>query len=103
MHSLVIEPMRQGKLFLAGDAAHVVPPTGAKGLNLAAADARVLAHALGRFYAGDTAALGRYPERCLARVWQAQRFSSWMTMLLHRHADEKPFDMRRRRAELAYL
>ena len=103
MHSLVIEPMQHGRLFLAGDAAHVVPPTGAKGLNLAVADARVLAHAIGRFYAGDAAALERYSAMCLPRAWAAQRFSWWMTTLLHRPADEPAFDTRRRMAELAYL
>ena len=104
MHSLVIEPMRSGRLFLAGDAAHIVPPTGAKGLNLAVADVRVLAEALAAFYArGDESALNGYSARCLRRIWKGQRFSWWLTTLLHKPADETSFDARRRMAELDYL
>ena len=104
MRSLVAEPMQHGNLFLAGDAAHVVPPTGAKGLNLAAADVRVLARALEKFYAwGDRAALDGYSETCLRRVWKAQRFSWWMTTLMHRSDVDTSFDRKRQLAELDYL
>jgi p-hydroxybenzoate 3-monooxygenase len=104
MHSFVAEPMRHGNLFLAGDAAHIVPPTGAKGLNLAIADVRVLARALGEFYAkGSRAALDRYSETCLQRVWKVQRFSWWMTSMLHRFEDANAFDRRRQLAELEYV
>jgi len=104
MRSFVTEPMQFGKLFLAGDAAHIVPPTGAKGLNLAVADVRVLAQALGEFYAsGKNQLLARYSETCLRRVWKVQRFSWWMTSLLHRFVDHKPFDQRRQLAELDYV
>ena len=104
MRSLVLEPMRYGNLFLAGDAAHVVPPTGAKGLNLAAADVRVLARALQRFYSvGDRAALDAYSATCLRRVWKAQRFSWWLTTLLHRSEADTSFDRNRQLAELDYL
>ena len=104
MRSLVLEPMRHGRLFLAGDAAHVVPPTGAKGLNLAAADVRVLARALSKFYADrDEGALDAYSATCLARVWKAQRFSWWLTTLLHRSATDTSFDRHRQLAELDYL
>ena len=104
MRSFVVEPMQYGRLFLAGDAAHIVPPTGAKGLNLAAADVRVLAHALSVFYtSGDQSVLNRYSEICLRRVWKAQRFSWWMTSMLHRFPHESSFDRRRQLAELDYL
>ena len=104
MRSVVCEPMRHGRLFLAGDAAHVVPPTGAKGLNLAVADVRVLARGLQSFYAsGDFAPLERYSDTCLARVWKGQRFSYWLTTLLHRADTDTSFDQRRRLAELDYL
>jgi p-hydroxybenzoate 3-monooxygenase len=104
MHSFVAEPMRFGSLFLAGDAAHIVPPTGAKGLNLAIADVRVLAHAFGDFYrAGSRAGLDAYSERCLQRVWKVQRFSWWMTSMLHRFDDANAFDRRRQLAELEYV
>ena len=104
MRSLVLEPMRHGNLFLAGDAAHVVPPTGAKGLNLAAADVRVLARAFARFYATrDGGALDEYSSTCLRRVWKAQRFSWWLTTLLHRSAADTSFDRNRQLAELDYL
>ena len=104
MRSFVAEPMQYGRLFIAGDAAHIVPPTGAKGLNLAAADVRVLAHALSVFYtSGDRSVLNRYSEICLRRVWKAQRFSRWMTSMLHRFPDESSFDRRRQLAELDYV
>ena len=104
MRSFVAEPMQFGKLFLAGDAAHIVPPTGAKGLNLAVADVRVLARALREYYAnGKTELLDRYSEICLRRVWKVQRFSWWMTSLLHRFASDNPFDQRRQIAELDYV
>jgi len=104
MRAFVAEPMRFGRLFLAGDAAHIVPPTGAKGLNLAAADVRVLSRALIDFYAtGRTDQLDAYSDRCLRRVWKAQRFSWWMTSLLHRFPEGTPFDHRLQLAELAYI
>lgn len=104
IRSFVAEPMRFGRLFLAGDAAHIVPPTGAKGLNAAAADAELLARALAAFYArGDAGLLDSYSETRLARVWRAQRFSWWMTSLLHRFPDREEFGERLRDAELAAL
>jgi p-hydroxybenzoate 3-monooxygenase len=104
MRSFVTEPMQFGRLFLAGDAAHIVPPTGAKGLNLAVADVRILARALAEYYAsGKTDLLARYSEICLRRVWKVQRFSWWMTSLLHRFRGDNPFDQRRQLAELDYL
>jgi p-hydroxybenzoate 3-monooxygenase len=96
--------MQYGKLFLAGDAAHIVPPTGAKGLNLAVADVRVLAQALGAFYkSGNAKLLEKYSEICLRRVWKVQRFSWWMTSMLHRFHDANPFDQKRQIAELDYV
>ena len=104
LRSFVVEPMRFGRLFLAGDAAHIVPPTGAKGLNLAASDIRYLSRALIRFYrTGDSDGLGGYSERCLRRVWLAERFSWWMTSILHRFPDAGEFGARIQRAELEYL
>jgi p-hydroxybenzoate 3-monooxygenase len=104
MRSFVVEPMQHGKLYLAGDAAHIVPATGAKGLNLAVADVRILARALAEFYAsGNTGLLDRYSEICLRRVWKVQRFSWWMTSILHRFATDNLFDQRRQVAELDYL
>jgi len=104
MRSFVAEPMQFGRLFLAGDAAHIVPPTGAKGMNLAIADVRVLARGLVEFYsAGSTACLERYSQICLRRIWNAQRFSWWMTSLLHQFPDANPFDRRRQIAELDYV
>ena len=104
MRSFVAAPMRHARLFLAGDAAHIVPPTGAKGLNLAAADVVVLASALTAFYrSADTSLLDRYSSVCLRRVWKAQRFSWWMTTLLHRLPDETAFDRQRQLADLDYL
>ena len=104
MRSFVAEPMRYGNLFLAGDSAHIVPPTGAKGLNLAASDVVLLAKALTSFYRnGDPVLLDRYSEICLRRVWKAQRFSWWMTSTLHRFPDAAEFDYRRQLADLDYL
>jgi len=104
MHSFVVEPMQYGKLFLAGDAAHIVPPTGAKGLNLAVADVRVLARAITEFYrSGRKDLLDRYSEICLDRVWKVQRFSWWMTSMLHRFEGDNAFDQRWQLAELEYL
>jgi len=104
MRSFVAEPMRFGRLFLAGDAAHIVPPTGAKGMNLAIADVQVLAQGLEGFYnKGLTEGLDTYSSACLNRVWKVQRFSWWMTSLLHRFDDETPFDHRRQLAELEYI
>jgi p-hydroxybenzoate 3-monooxygenase len=104
MRSLVAEPMRYGRLFLAGDAAHVVPPTGAKGLNLAMADVWRLANALADYYErGDSSALDAYSERGLRRTWRAQRFSWWMTSMLHRSDSGNLFDHKRQLAELEYL
>ena len=104
MRSFVAEPMQYGKLFLAGDSAHIVPPTGAKGLNLAAADVRVLARAIAEYYAtGKTQLLDHYSETCLRRVWKVQRFCWWMTSIFHRFANDNPFDQRRQVAELDYV
>ena len=104
MRSFVAEPMQYGRLFLAGDSAHIVPPTGAKGLNLAVADVRALAAAIAEYYArGKTELLERYSEKCLRRVWKVQRFSWWMTSMLHRFAGDNPFDVRRQLAELDYV
>jgi len=104
MHSFVVEPMQYGRLFLAGDAAHIVPPTGAKGLNLAVADVRVLARAIAEFYrSGRKDLLDKYSQTCLDRVWKVQRFSWWMTSMLHRFHDDNAFDQRRQLAELEYL
>ena len=100
--SFVCEPMHYGRLLLAGDAAHTVPPTGAKGLNLALADVRVLAEALERAVtAKSPEPLADYTERALARVWKAQHFSYWMTTMLHRLPEASDFDVRRQAAELA--
>jgi p-hydroxybenzoate 3-monooxygenase len=104
MRSFVVEPMQHGRLFLAGDAAHIVPPTGAKGLNLAIADVRVLAGALSKFYrSGSRVLLDKYSEICLRRVWKVQRFSWWMTSMLHRFDSDNGFDQRRQIGELDYL
>jgi p-hydroxybenzoate 3-monooxygenase len=104
MRSFVTEPMRHGRLFLAGDAAHIVPPTGAKGLNLAVADVRVLAHALERFCAsGDESLLDAYSDTCLRRVWQVQQFSWQMTSMLHRFPGDDAFQMRLQRSQLDSL
>jgi p-hydroxybenzoate 3-monooxygenase len=103
MRSLVVEPMRYGRLFLAGDAAHIVPPTGAKGLNLAAADVRVLSRALHACYGGDEQPLKDYSATALRRVWRAEHFSWWMTSMLHRFHDETPFHHRLQLSELDYV
>jgi p-hydroxybenzoate 3-monooxygenase len=104
MRSFVVEPMQHGRLFLAGDAAHIVPPTGAKGLNLAVADVAVLARGLAAFYrTGRRDLLDRYSEICLRRIWKVQRFSWWMTSMLHRFPGENDFDRRRQLAELDYV
>jgi len=104
MRSFVAEPMRHGRLFLAGDAAHIVPPTGAKGMNLAIADIRVLVRALDSFFRGRGEALmDSYSETCLRRIWKAQRFSWWMTQLLHVYDGADAFEQRVRMAELDYV
>jgi p-hydroxybenzoate 3-monooxygenase len=104
LRSFVAEPMRFGRLFLAGDAAHIVPPTGAKGLNLAAADVGVLARALAEHYAeASDAGIDTYSERCLRRVWRAERFSWWFTSLMHRFPDTGAFGRKMQTAELDYL
>lgn len=104
MRSFVAEPMRHGQLFLAGDAAHIVPPTGAKGLNLAMADVWRLAEALDEFYGRSSpSGLETYSDRGLRRAWRAQRFSFWMTSMLHRAESDTPFDHRRQLADLDYL
>jgi p-hydroxybenzoate 3-monooxygenase len=104
MRSFVVEPMQYGRLFLAGDSAHIVPPTGAKGLNLAVADVQVLARALTHFYrTGSHDLLNHYSQTCLRRVWKVQRFSWWMTSMLHRFPEGNPFDHRRQLAELDYV
>ena len=104
LRSFVAEPMRYGNLFLAGDAAHIVPPTGAKGLNLAISDVHYLARALAdHFVSGDDGYLDRYSEMALRRVWGAVRFSWWMTMLMHRFPDQTEFEQRAQEAELDYL
>ncbi|UWR40277.1 4-hydroxybenzoate 3-monooxygenase [Phaeobacter inhibens] len=104
LRSFVAEPMRYGALFLAGDAAHIVPPTGAKGLNLAASDIHYLYEGLSdHFQRNDDTALDSYSERALARIWKAERFSWWMTNLLHRFPDMSPADLRLQQADLDYL
>jgi len=104
LRSFVAEPLRFGTLFLAGDAAHIVPPTGAKGLNLAASDVRYLAEGLiGHFRERSQAGLEHYSARALARIWKAERFSWWMTKLLHTFPDDSAFDRRVQRAEFDYL
>lgn len=104
LRSFVTEPMRFGKLFLAGDAAHIVPPTGAKGLNLAASDIAFLSKALIEYYAnGSEAGIDSYSENCLKRVWKAERFSWWMTHLVHRFETETEFEHKIKQAELSYI
>jgi len=104
LRSYVFETMRHGRLFLAGDAAHIVPPTGAKGLNLAAADVAYLAQALiGHFRTGDEAALKDYPARALARIWKAERFSWYLTKLMHRFPEDGTFEHRMQAAEIDYV
>jgi p-hydroxybenzoate 3-monooxygenase len=107
LRSFVAEPMRFGRMFLAGDAAHIVPPTGAKGLNLAASDVKFLSSALIEFYGKDgvksTAGIDTYSQRTLARIWKAERFSWWLTSLMHRFPDTGAFGQRMQEAELEYL
>jgi p-hydroxybenzoate 3-monooxygenase len=107
LRSFVAEPMRFGRLFLAGDAAHIVPPTGAKGLNLAASDVKFLSSALIEFYGKDgvksTAGIDTYSQRALSRIWKAERFSWWLTSLMHRFPDTDAFGQRMQEAELEYL
>lgn len=103
LRSQVIEPMQYGKLFLAGDAAHIVPPTGAKGLNLAIADVHYLSSALIRHYEGDSTGLESYSTTALRRVWSSVRFSWWMTVLMHRFPNQTPFEQRMREEDLNYL
>jgi p-hydroxybenzoate 3-monooxygenase len=104
LRSFVAEPMRFGQLFLAGDAAHIVPPTGAKGLNLAAADVKVLSSALiGYFKDHTSTGIDSYSQHCLARVWRAERFSWWFTSLMHRFPDQGEFGQKIQEAELEYL
>ncbi|MFZ7091746.1 4-hydroxybenzoate 3-monooxygenase [Primorskyibacter sp. 2E233] len=104
LRSFVTEPMRWGRLFLCGDAAHIVPPTGAKGLNTAASDIHYLYHGLVQFYHdGDSAGIDGYSEKALARIWKAERFSWWMTSLLHRFPDQSEFDLKMQKAEIEFL
>ncbi|MGA7673107.1 MAG: 4-hydroxybenzoate 3-monooxygenase [Nitrolancea sp.] len=104
MRSVIHEPIQYGRLFLAGDAAHIVPATGAKGLNLAVADVKILAEALVRWYrSGSSAGLESYSSRCLRRVWRVEHFSWWMTSLVHRFDDDGPFEHRLRLSQLRYV
>ncbi len=104
LRSFVTEPMRWGRLFLCGDAAHIVPPTGAKGLNTAASDVHYLYHALVEYYGeGSSAGIDAYSERALERVWKVARFSWWMTSLLHRFPDQTTFDLRIQQADIRFL
>jgi p-hydroxybenzoate 3-monooxygenase len=104
LRSFVCEPMRWGRLFLCGDAAHIVPPTGAKGLNLAASDVHYLYHALWQFYeTGEREGIDRYSERALLRVWKAERFSWWFSGLLHRYPHQSRFDLKMQQADIAFL
>ena len=104
VHSFVSAPMQYGKLFLAGDASHIVPPTGAKGLNLAVADVRVLARAMIEFFkTGAVERLERYSETCLRRIWKVVRYSTYMTTLLHRFPQQSGFDRHIQLAELDYV
>ncbi|MFD0979416.1 4-hydroxybenzoate 3-monooxygenase [Tropicimonas aquimaris] len=104
LRSFVTEPMRWGRLFLCGDAAHIVPPTGAKGLNTAASDIHYLYHGLVQFYEeGDPEGIDRYSEKALARIWKAERFSWSTTNLLHRYPDQSGFDLKMQRAEIEFL
>jgi len=104
LRSFVFEPMRYGSLFLAGDSAHIVPPTGAKGMNLAASDVAYLSEALTRFFSGGgTAGIDGYSERALARVWKSERFSWQLTNLMHRFPEHGPFERRMQLAELDYI
>ena len=104
MRSFVVEPMQHGRLHLAGDAAHIVPPTGAKGLNLAAHDVRVLAEALVSWYrTGRSELLDAYSKACLRRVWRAEHFSWWMTSMLHRLESDDDFGLKLQLSQLRYV
>lgn len=104
LRSFVTEPMRWGRLFLCGDAAHIVPPTGAKGLNTAASDIHYLYNALLQYFEeGDSEGIDQYSEKALARIWKAERFSWWMTNLLHRFPEQTEFDLKMQRADLEFL
>ena len=104
LRSYVAEPMRWGRLFLCGDAAHIVPPTGAKGLNTAASDVHYLYNGLRQFYEeGDAEGIDRYSERALSRVWKVERFSWWFSGLMHRYPDQTDFDLKMQIAELEFL
>ncbi len=104
MRSFVAEPMQHGRLFLAGDSAHIVPPTGAKGMNLAVADVHVLSRALAAFFAsGREDLLAAYSQTCLKRVWRAEHFSWWMTSMLHRFPEDDVFQHRLQRSQLDYV
>ncbi|MCE0733160.1 4-hydroxybenzoate 3-monooxygenase [Halomonas sp. G15] len=104
LRSFVVEPMQYGRLFLVGDAAHIVPPTGAKGLNLAASDVNTLYRLMVKVYQeGRTDLIPNYSETCLKRIWKAERFSWWMTSMLHKFSDEEDFNTRMQQAELDYL
>ena len=104
MRSFVATPMQHGRLYLAGDAAHIVPPTGAKGMNLAVADVRLLAYALGGYYAaGRDDLLAEYSDTASRRVWRATHFSWWMTTTLHKSPDADPFDEALALAQLNYI
>jgi p-hydroxybenzoate 3-monooxygenase len=103
MRSVVVSPMQHGRLFLAGDAAHIVPPTGAKGLNLAIADVELLGEAIADWYSGDPSALEGYSRACLPRVWRAEHFSWWMTSMLHLLPGGDPFDRELQLAQLRYV
>ena len=103
LRSYVCEPMQYGRMFLAGDAAHIVPPTGAKGLNLSISDVHYLATAMAAHYSGDPGQLASYSETALRRVWGSVRFSWWMTVLLHRFPDQSPFEQRANEEDLHYL
>jgi p-hydroxybenzoate 3-monooxygenase len=103
LRSFVAEPMQFGRMFLVGDAAHIVPPTGAKGLNLAASDVYTLYHVMRKRYKeGRTDLVAKYSALCLRRIWKAERFSWWMTSILHKFSDD-PFNQRIQEAELAYF
>lgn len=103
MRSFMIDHMQSGKLFLAGDAAHIVPPTGGKGLNLAVADVKILAKAISSAYTGDTSQLASYSSDCLKRVWRVQDFSNFMTYLMHKHAEVGSFDYELQKSKFEYI
>ena len=104
LRSFVTEPMRWGRLFLCGDAAHIVPPTGAKGLNTAASDVHYLYQGLCDYYGNAShAGLDAYSQRALARIWKAERFSWWFSSLLHRYPDQSEFDLKMQQADIAFL